>query len=241
MLTISGLKVSYEGIQALRGIDLEIETGQMVALIGSNGAGKSTLLNCISGLVRPQSGIINFIKSPIIDRAAHKISRLGILHVPEGRQILGELSVLDNLLLGRIALGKRNATFSIDKVCDLFPVLRERKMQRAGSLSGGEQQMLAIGRALMGAPRLLLLDEPSLGLSPVVSDKVFSVLSELNDSGLTILLVEQNARRALEVTNFSYVMERGMVVMSGSSKDLLHEPRVIEHYLGIDPSSENKE
>ncbi|MEI6109877.1 MAG: ATP-binding cassette domain-containing protein, partial [Actinomycetes bacterium] len=124
MLTISGLKVSYEGIQALRGIDLEIETGQMVALIGSNGAGKSTLLNCISGLVRPQSGIINFIKSPIIDRAAHKISRLGILHVPEGRQILGELSVLDNLLLGRIALGKRNATFSIDKVCDLFPVLR---------------------------------------------------------------------------------------------------------------------
>ena len=232
MLKITNLSASYSGISALHGVNLDVDTGEMIALIGANGAGKSTLLNCISGIVPAAAGSAAFTGAELRGKRPAAIARLGLLQVPEGRQILGDLSVQENLQLGELALGGRSATWSYDKVVDLFPVLGKRQEQRAGSLSGGEQQMLAIGRALMGAPEMLLLDEPSLGLAPMIVDQVFAVLKQLNEAGLTILLVEQNARRALGVASRAYILERGKVVREGSAAEIAADPQVVSYYLG---------
>ncbi|MGA1597541.1 MAG: ABC transporter ATP-binding protein [bacterium] len=232
MLKVERLSAAYSGIQALREVSLEVQPGEMVALIGANGAGKTTLLNCISGLVRPRSGSIGFEGRDLTRVKPWNVSASGILQVPEGRQIISELTVLENLQLGETALNRRQPTHQLEQVLDLFPILRERSSQRAGSLSGGEQQMLAIGRALMGGPRLMLLDEPSLGLAPLIVQQVFATLKTLNQLGLTILLVEQNAKMALEITNRAYVLEQGAIVLEGESTSLSQDERVQSHYLG---------
>ena len=232
MLCVERLAVSYDGIAALRGVDLEVRQGEMVALIGPNGAGKSTLLNALSGVVRPKSGQVSFAGRALSSLPPHRISRLGLLQVPEGRQILADLTVDENLLLGTLALGRRARRHDLAAIRALFPILDERRAQLAGSLSGGQQQMLAIGRALMGAPEMLLLDEPSLGLAPLICTQVFAALARLNAEGLTILLVEQNATRALAATSRAYVLEQGRIVTAGRSADLAADDRIVAHYLG---------
>jgi branched-chain amino acid transport system ATP-binding protein len=232
MLSVTGLRASYSGIQALRDASLTVREGEFVALIGPNGAGKSTLLNCLSGVVRPVGGSIRFQGEDLVGMAPWNVSRRGLLQVPEGRQILPALTVRENLELGATALNGRTSPYTLERIHTLFPILEERREQHAGSLSGGQQQMLAIGRALMGAPRLLLLDEPSLGLAPVIVQQVFSALRALNEQGLTILLVEQNARQALLATHRAYVIEQGRVVHEGRSEDLVHDPVIVDHYLG---------
>jgi branched-chain amino acid transport system ATP-binding protein len=237
MLEVKDLAAAYSGIEALRGVSLHIEAGEMVALIGANGAGKSTLLNCLSGTVRPKRGSIRFEGGEIAGMKPHRVSRQGLLHVPEGRQILVELTVEENLQLGELARGSRGSNFGLGDVYKLFPILEERRTQRGGTLSGGQQQMLAIGRALMGGPKLLLLDEPSLGLSPLITDQVFDALRSLNNAGLTILLVEQNAHRALQATKRAYLLEHGEMAFQGNSADLINDEKVIAHYLGHLPSA----
>lgn len=233
MLTIDDLSVSYKGIRALRGISIEVKKGEIFALIGSNGAGKSTLLNAASGIVPIAEGRIQLEGRVISGRPAHLIARAGLIQVPEGRRIIGPLTVMENLLLGKQAAGKRGGDATdLDKVQDLFPLLAERRNQLAGLLSGGQQQMLAIGRALMGRPRVLLLDEPSLGLAPVVIREVFDALIRLNREGLTILLVEQNARLALEAATRAAVIEQGRIVHQGPAFDLANDPVVADHYFG---------
>jgi branched-chain amino acid transport system ATP-binding protein len=228
------LTTTYGGIVAVRGASLSVPRGHIVALIGANGAGKTSLLNTICGVVRAASGEVRFDGAALLGQPTHRVARRGVLMVPEGRQILGPLSVRENLELGRLAAAHRQHAVQtdIEKVYELFPRLRERADGQAGLLSGGEQQMLAIGRALMGAPQVLLLDEPSLGLAPKVVAQVFAALRALNEAGLTILLVEQKARRALEIAHEGYVMERGQIVFSGAAEDLQREPRIVEHYLG---------
>lgn len=238
MLEIADLKANYSGIQALRGVSLAVNTGEMVALIGPNGAGKSTLLNCVSGQVRVAAGSIRLDGEEMVGRDPWTVSRRGLLQVPEGRQVFAELTVLENLQLGATALRGRAATYPLERVFELFPILAERREQRAGSLSGGQQQMLAIGRALMGGPRLLLLDEPSLGLAPLIVSQVFATLVALNKEGLTILLIEQNAKQALDVTHRAYVIEQGRIVHSGASKQLANDPEIEAHYLGQGTGSE---
>lgn len=233
MLHVEDLTVAYGSVQAVRSVSLEVRKGEMVALIGSNGAGKSSLLNGLSGIVKPKSGAVRVGERNFARMGAHQIARQGLIQVPEGRRILGQQTVLENLLLGRLALGKRKPTHHLDEVYRIFPLLQERKSQRAGSLSGGQQQMLAIGRALMGSPEVLLLDEPSLGLAPIIVDQVFAALRTLNEGGLTILLVEQNARRALTASKRAYIIERGQIAVAGDSDKLLHDNRVIESYLGV--------
>ena len=232
MLEITNLHAGYSGNAVLHGVSINVARGDMVTIIGPNGAGKSTLLNCISGLLGITGGTIKLEGRDIAGEDAYRISRAGLLQVPEGRQILGELSVLENLQLGVTALHGRKPTHDLRRIYTLFPILEERGRQRAGSLSGGQQQMLAIGRALMGGPRLLLLDEPSLGLSPLLAKTVLAALGELNREGLTILLVEQNARAALRATNHGFVLEQGRIVHQGPSADLARDPDVISHYLG---------
>jgi branched-chain amino acid transport system ATP-binding protein len=232
MLEISNLHAGYSGNAVLHGVSINVARGDMVTIIGPNGAGKSTLLNCISGLLGITGGTIKLEGRDIAGEDAYRISRAGLLQVPEGRQILGELSVLENLQLGVTALHGRKPTHDLRRIYTLFPILEERGRQRAGSLSGGQQQMLAIGRALMGGPRLLLLDEPSLGLSPLLAKAVLAALGELNREGLTILLVEQNARAALRATNHGFVLEQGRIVHQGPSAELARDPDVIAHYLG---------
>ena len=237
MLDVKDLTATYSGIEALRGVNLHIEAGEMVALIGANGAGKSTLLNCLSGTVRPRGGSIRFEGREIVGVKPHRVARQGLLQVPEGRQILVELTVQENLLLGELARGSRPSNYGLPDVYRLFPILEERQAQRGGTLSGGQQQMLSIGRALMGGPRLLLLDEPSLGLSPIITDQVFEALRSLNDTGLTILLVEQNAHRARQATQRAYLLEHGKLAFHGNSADLINDAKVIAHYLGHLPSA----
>ena len=232
MLEIRDLVVSYGSIAAVRKVDLCVRSGSVVALIGPNGAGKSTLINAVSGLLRPTAGHIVFAGHSIVGKRAYEIAREGLIQVPEGRQILGPLSVEENLLLGRLARGVRDgASDDLDRVFTLFPILAERRHQEGGSLSGGQQQMLAIGRALMGEPRFLMLDEPSLGLSPLLVHQVFDALENLRASGLTILLVEQNARRALAVSEYAYVLEQGRIARHGKSSDLACDPDIAAHYL----------
>ena len=233
MLTITGLSVHYSGIHALNGIDMSVAEGEIFALIGPNGAGKSTLLNALCGVVPAQNGSAQFRGAELIGTAAHRIARSGLIQVPEGRQVIAPLTVRENLELGRIAsAGRGRGAADLDHVHDLFPVLAERRNQLAGSLSGGQQQMLAIGRALMGAPRILLLDEPSLGLAPVIVREVFDALLRLNAEGLTILLVEQNARLALDTAHHAAILEQGRVVMRSVAQDLARDPLVVDHYLG---------
>ena len=232
LLELSGVETRYGLSQVLFGVSLAVGRGEFVTLMGRNGMGKTTTVRSIMGLTPARAGSIRFDGNEVRGLPSYRIAQRGIGLVPEGRQILGDLSVQENLQLGELALGGRSATWSYDKVVDLFPVLGKRQEQRAGSLSGGEQQMLAIGRALMGAPEMLLLDEPSLGLAPIIVDQVFAVLKQLNEAGLTILLVEQNARRALGVASRAYILERGKVVREGSAAEIAADPQVVSYYLG---------
>ena len=234
MLTVQGLATSYGGIEALRGVDLVIPEGVVAALVGANGAGKTTLINSITGVVRSHAGSVRFEGEEILGRASYEIARRGLIQVPEGRRVLAPLTVRENLELGWQSLGRRGkpGRGDIDRVYELFPRLREREKQLGGSLSGGEQQMLAIGRALMARPRLLLLDEPSLGLSPLMVRMVFEAIRQLASSGLTMLLVEQNARLALDTASYAFVIERGTINRHGRAREVRDDPAVVEAYLG---------
>jgi branched-chain amino acid transport system ATP-binding protein len=232
MLSIAGLRAGYGKIEVLHQVALSIEQGQIVTLIGANGAGKTTLLKTISGLIRPAGGTIDFEGESIVRRPPHRIVARGLSHVPEGRAILKRMTVLDNLRMGAYVRSDGEVNRDIESVFARFPVLAERRDQMAGTLSGGEQQMLAIGRALVARPRLLLLDEPSLGLAPKLVTRIFLTLRELRPEGQNILLVEQNARQALQVADRGYVMERGRIVLTGSGQELLNTPEVRQTYLG---------
>jgi branched-chain amino acid transport system ATP-binding protein len=233
MLSLNGVVTYYGNIQALRGISLEVEEGEMVALIGSNGAGKTTTLRTISGLLPVHSGEVRFRGEPIHSIPPFQIIKKGIAHCPEGRRVWPDMTVFENLRMGAYL---RRDLFEIrndlEKMYELFPILRERQSQLAGSLSGGEQQMLAIARALMSKPKLLLLDEPSLGLAPIVVEKVAETITALNRAGATILLVEQNANLALAISSRAYVLQVGKIILSGVSKDLLVNEEVQKAYLG---------
>lgn len=233
MLKIEGLHVHYGDVEAIKGLDLEVRRQEIVSLIGANGAGKSTLLRTISGLKRGSEGRILFEDIPIHTVRAAKLPRMGIAHVPEGRHVFTELSVLDNLYLGAFSKGSaKRARSDLDRVFSLFPLLKERKKQISATLSGGEQQLLVIGRALMSGPRLLLLDEPSLGLAPLFVRDIFRLIDKIRGEGLTILLVEQNARMALKLANRGYVIETGRIVMEDESTRLLNNPKLKSWYLG---------
>jgi len=232
MLTINGIDVFYGAIQALCGVSIEVNQGEVVAIIGSNGAGKSTLLRTISGLLRPREGEILFKGEPIQHCPAHEIVTRGISQSPEGRRIFTNMSVYENLLLGAYIRKDAEIDKDMEMVMNRFPRLRERIKQSAGTLSGGEQQMLAIGRALMSRPQLLLLDEPSLGLAPNLVAEIFRIVIDLNKDGCTILIVEQNANRALEIAHRAYVLETGNIVLTDTGQNLLTNPKVKEAYLG---------
>ena len=233
LLRVEGLRVSYGAIEALRNVSFEVDEGEIVTLLGANGAGKTTTLRTISGLLRPKAGAITFDGKAMGGVAAHDIVAAGIGHVPEGRRIFPRMSVHENLLMGAY---RRRGDLGpdIERVFDLFPVLRERREQEGGTLSGGEQQMLAIGRALMSRPRLLLLDEPSMGLAPLIVLKIFEIIREINEAGTTVLLVEQNAAQALRLATRGYVLETGEVVMTDTAAALLTNDRVRAAYLGDD-------
>jgi branched-chain amino acid transport system ATP-binding protein len=237
VLEVRGLHAGYGEVEVLRGVDLDVGPGELVALVGANGAGKSTLLKCISGLVPPTSGTIRLGPRSIGGVPPARIVRLGIAHVPEGRQVFGRLSVGDNLRLGAYSqlrqLTQPEIAARIDEVCRIFPALSGRLGEEAALLSGGQQQMLAIARGLMAAPRLLLLDEPSLGLAPVLVGEIFVVLRGLRRAGVGLLLVEQNARLGLAIADRGYVLETGRVVLSGAGGELLRTPEVIHRYLGV--------
>ena len=236
MLKIDGLNASYGSIRVLKKVSLKVPAGKVVSIIGANGAGKSTLLKSISGLMKNSTGRILYKDRNIVGIPANRIVGLGISQVPEGRQIFAHLTVRDNINLGAYHYFKRSNRLEIKermrRVYQMFPILEKRSKQIAGTLSGGEQQMLAIGRALMGRPELLLLDEPSMGIAPLIVREIFNVIKQLNQSGTTVLLVEQNARAALKVAHHSYVLERGEIVLEGLAAELLDNPKVKEHYLG---------
>ena len=231
LLELQGLEVRYGTIRALRGVSLEVAQGEIVALLGANGAGKTSTLRTISGLLHPVAGTISFDGTPVHTLPAHRIVSMGISHVPEGRRIFPRMSVQENLEMGAY---QRRGSISpeMDHVYSLFPVLKERRRQSGGTLSGGEQQMLAIGRALMSRPRLLLLDEPSMGLAPMIVTQIFRILTDITTAGTTLLLVEQNAAQALAVADRGYVLETGEIVMSGPAIALLRDDRVRTAYLG---------
>ncbi|MCX7903075.1 MAG: ABC transporter ATP-binding protein [Caloramator sp.] len=232
MLKVRNLHVFYGGIHALKGINVEVKQGEIVTIIGSNGAGKSTLLNTITGIVKPKEGEI-FYKDKKLSLIPHKIVANGICQVPEGRLVFANLTVKDNLLLGAyLRKDKAEINKDLQNVYEIFPRLKEREKQMAGTLSGGEQQMLAIGRALMGRPEIMLLDEPSLGLAPLLVDTIFKIILDIKKMGKTILLVEQNAFKALEIADRAYVLEQGRITLEGSAKDIAANPKVQEAYLG---------
>jgi branched-chain amino acid transport system ATP-binding protein len=233
VLTLEDVRIYYGAIQAVKGISLEVKDQELIALIGSNGAGKTTTLRTISGLFRPRTGSIKYDGMDLTKMAPHQIVAAGVSQAPEGRQIFAGLTVHENLRLGGVRRSdKAEFEADLERVFDLFPVLKERLNQSGGTLSGGEQQMLAIGRALMARPRLLLLDEPSLGLAPLMVRRIFEVVSRLKSEGVTILLVEQNARKALEVADRAYVLETGLIKVSGEAKELAANPEVERAYLG---------
>jgi branched-chain amino acid transport system ATP-binding protein len=232
MLELKDIHVSYGAIRALSGVSLRVEPGELVALIGSNGAGKSTTLKTISGLLRPRQGTIVYAGQEITRASTDRIVGLGISHCPEGRRIFGRLSVRENLLLGAVRSKGTHVQAELERVCELFPRLKERLGQAGGTLSGGEQQMLAIGRALMSRPQLLLLDEPSLGLAPLMVEHIFGVVRALKREGMTMLLVEQNVHHALDVADRAYVIETGRVTLDGAAAELKHNPLVEQSYLG---------
>jgi branched-chain amino acid transport system ATP-binding protein len=233
MLRIEDLEVAYGKVQALWGVNLTIEQGQVVALVGANGAGKTTLLKTISGLLRRKAGSITFEGRRLEGASPREIVMRGVVQVPEGRKLFPEMTVLDNLLMGGYAGKSTDSARKLEEVFQVFPVLRERPQQLAGTLSGGEQQMLAIGRGLMAGPRLLMLDEPSLGLAPMLVEEMFRVVAEINRLGVTVLLVEQNTQHALALAHRGFVMEVGRVVLSGSGQELLANPEIRKAYLGL--------
>lgn len=232
-LSVRDLVVAYGAIQAVRGVTFDVERGQIVSLIGSNGAGKTTTLRTLSGLLRPVSGTIEFDGTPIQKMPAHEILSRGVAHSPEGRRLFARMSVEENLRLGAYTRrDEAGVVQDMQRVFDLFPVLGERRGNKAGLFSGGEQQMLAIGRALMSRPKLLMLDEPSMGLSPIMTQRIFDTVRELRDEGTTVLLVEQNALAALALSDKAYVIDLGRTTLSGTGAELLADPRVQEAYLG---------
>lgn len=234
LLEVRDLVVAYGKIKAVKGISFDVEQGQIVCLIGTNGAGKTTTLRTVSGLLRQSSGSIAFDGSSLGGVPAHKIVSRGMAHSPEGRRIFPRMSVEENLLLGAYSRKDKELSSDLDKVYALFPILGDRRTQPAGTFSGGEQQMLAMGRAMMSRPRLLLLDEPSMGLSPLMMKKIMSTISELREAGTTILLVEQNAQAALKLADVGYVLEVGKIVLSGTGRELLASDAVRKAYLGED-------
>jgi len=233
MLTVTDLHVDYAGVVALRGVDLQVRPGELVALVGANGAGKSTLLSAVSGLHRPVRGTVTFLGDDISGLPAYRIARRGAVLVPEGRRLFGQQSVRQNLLLGGYHRTGPERESDLARVYELFPILAERSGQRAGTLSGGEQQMVALGRALMSRPKLLMLDEPSLGISPKFTKMIFEVLAEIRRTGTTMLLVEQNLRAALDLADRAYVLQTGAVVMSGPADELAESDEVRRSYLGL--------
>lgn len=233
MLKIKDLHVSYGGIKALRGINIEVPDGKIVTLIGANGAGKSTLLRTISGLVKAESGSILLDDEELIGKQINKICESGIALSPEGRRVFADLTVMENLRIGAyLRNDKKEIEKDLEWVFNLFPRLKERYWQYAGTLSGGEQQMLAVGRALMSRPKILMLDEPSLGLAPLIVQQIFNIIREINNAGVTVLLIEQNANMALKTADIAYVIETGEIVLSGSGTQVLENPTVREAYLG---------
>ncbi len=233
MLEAKDLHVYYGVIQALKGVSFHVDQGEVIALIGANGAGKTTTLHTLTGLLSAKQGHILFEGKDITKVPAHKIVKMGIAHVPEGRRVFSELTVYENLMMGAYTRkDKTEIAESLENVYKRFPRLKERKTQRAGTLSGGEQQMLAMGRALMSRPRLLLMDEPSMGLSPIFVNEIFDIIKEVNEGGTTVLLVEQNAKKALAIADRAYVLETGRISLEGKAEDLLHNEAVQKAYLG---------
>lgn len=232
MLKLENIYSAYGPIEVLKGITIEVKDGEIICLIGGNGAGKSTTLMTISGIKKPKTGRILFGGKEIHNSPAHEIVKMGISQVPEGRRILPSLTVRENLEMGGFTKGKKEIEETLAWIYEVFPILKERENQYGGTLSGGEQQMLAIARALMARPKLLMLDEPSLGLAPIVAGKIFKIIKEINDKGMTVLLVEQNARAALKLAHRGYVIETGKIVMEDSAQALLNDPLVKKSYLG---------
>ena len=233
MLEVAGLAAGYGALPVLRGIDFEIAAGEIVAVLGSNGAGKSTLNSTLSGILRPSAGTVRFEGVEIAGAAPASIVALGLIQVPEGRRIFPNLSVRENLELGSYRRGRARRAQNLERVSGIFPRLRERMAQTAGTLSGGEQQMLAIGRGLMGEPRLLVLDEPSLGLSPLLVEEMFALIARIRTEGLSVLLVEQNVMQSLAIADRAYVLEHGQFALNGPATELLRDPRLRQTYLGL--------
>jgi branched-chain amino acid transport system ATP-binding protein len=233
LLKITGLKVSYGGIKAVKGVDLEVHEGELISLIGSNGAGKTTTMKAVTGSLAFEGGDIEYLGKSIKGKGAWDLVKQGLAMVPEGRGVFTRMTITENLQMGAyIRTDKAGIANDIERMFGIFPRLKERKDQLAGTMSGGEQQMLAMARALMSQPKVLLLDEPSMGLSPIMVDKIFEVVRDVSAQGVTILLVEQNAQRALQIANRGYVMDSGEITMTGSGRDLLVDPKVREAYLG---------
>lgn len=231
MLKVSDLYVSYGHIEALRGVSVEVKKGQIVSIIGANGAGKSTLLRTISGLVKPKSGGVEF-EGEVLPKKPSKIVGKGVVHVPEGRKCFSGLTIQDNLLVGGYLFKGKRLEEDLKEQYDRFPILEQRKNQFAGTLSGGEQQMLAVARGLMSRPKILLLDEPSMGLAPIIVNQIYDLIKQIRDSGITVLLVEQNARKALGICDYAYVLENGKINLSGSGGELLCSDAIRKAYLG---------
>ena len=233
MLQVTDLKVNYGVIQAIKGVSFEVNEGEVIALIGANGAGKTTILHTVTGLIAPKSGKIEFEGKDITKMPAHKIVTLGMAHVPEGRRVFADLSVYENLLMGAFTRkDKDEISQTLEMVYKRFPRLKERKNQVAGTLSGGEQQMLAMGRALMSHPKIILMDEPSMGLSPLFVNEIFDIIKEVSASGTTVLLVEQNAKKALSIADRAYVLETGKIVLDAAAEVLMNDPSIKKAYLG---------
>ncbi|MCC8015476.1 MAG: ABC transporter ATP-binding protein [Eubacterium sp.] len=233
MLEVKDIKVYYGMIQAIKGVSFEVNQGEIIALIGANGAGKTTILQAVTGLLKPKSGKIVFEGKDITKTPGYKIVSMGMAHVPEGRRVFANLSVLDNLKMGAYTRKDKNEIKeSLEMVYKHFPRLKERSVQSAGTLSGGEQQMLAMGRALMSRPRIILMDEPSMGLSPILVNEIFEIIKDVSKEGTTVLLVEQNAKKALEIADRAYVLETGNISLFGNAKDLINDDKVKKAYLG---------
>ena len=233
MLEVRGLRAGYGEVEVLRGIDLDVGSGEIVAVLGSNGVGKSTLNNNLSALYRPFTGRIHFLGEDITDMTSTQVVQRGLIHVPEGRRIFPNMNVLENLTVGGQVRGRARRQQNIDKVVAIFPRLQERFKQAAGTLSGGEQQMLAIGRGLMAEPELLIMDEPSLGLSPLLVEEMFALIQRMNQAGQAILLMEQNAVQTLAIAHRAYIIENGMVALQGAAQDLALDPELKRRYLGL--------
>ena len=231
MLKVENLSVNYGHIEALKNVSVDVKKGQICSIIGANGAGKSTLLKTISGLVKPVSGTIYFEGRPL-PKKAHKIVAEGIVHVPEGRKTFSGLTIEDNLLVGGTLTDKSRLADNLEKQYQLFPILKERKNQFAGTLSGGEQQMLAVARGLMSEPKIILLDEPSMGLAPLIVNQIYNLIGQIRESGITVLLIEQNAKKALSICDYAYVLENGKIKLSGTGEELLASDEVRKAYLG---------